>query len=68
MESLVNGVLLGEKGGGGGVMSPTLFNLFVEDLSSYLDNSKGVTISDRKIDHLLFADDLVHLSETNTGL
>ena len=58
----VNGVLQG------GVMSPTLFNLFVEDLSSYLDNSKGVTIGDRKIDHLFFADDLVLLSETNTGL
>ena len=51
-----------------GVMSPTLFNLFVEDLSSYLDNSKGVTIGDRKIDHLFFADDLFLLSETNTGL
>ena len=45
-------------------MSPTLFNLFVEDLPSYL----GVTIGERKIDHLFFADNLVLRSETNTGL
>lgn len=52
----------------GGVLSPTLFNIFIEDLPNYLDKSKGVKIDDTMICHLLQADDLVLMSETTAGL
>ena len=52
----------------GGVLSPTLFKIFLEDLPKYLDNSKGVKIGDTIISHLLQADDLVLMSETQSGL
>ena len=30
----------------GGVISPTLFNVFLEDISDYLDKNKGITVRD----------------------
>ena len=52
----------------GGVVSPLLFTMFLEDLPKYLNSKYGVTISDSKICHLLQADDLVLISETEYGL
>ena len=52
----------------GGVLSPNFFNIFLEDLPDYLSSEKGVYISHTKISYLLFADDLVLMSESPTGL
>ena len=52
----------------GVVISPTLFNFFLDDLSEYLDKSKGIEIGTIAICHLLFADDLILASETPSGL
>lgn len=52
----------------GGVISPALFNLFLEDLPNYMDSSTGVSISDTKVPYLLQADDLVLLSTSSAGL
>ena len=52
----------------GGVLSPTLFKIFMDDLKNYLDKNKGVTIGDILICYILFADDLCLISETKTGL
>ena len=52
----------------GGVFSPNLCNLFLEDIADYLNIDKGVYIGGRKIPYLLYADDLVLLSESPTGL
>ena len=52
----------------GGVLSPTLFKLFLDDMTGYLNRNSGVGIGNIKIDYLLFADDLVLLSESPSGL
>ena len=52
----------------GGVLSPTLFNLFVTDLGEYLDAGNGISVGDIIILYLLFADDLLLVSPTSTGL
>ena len=52
----------------GGVSSPTLFKLFMEDLIKYLDIANGVQIDDVMVAYLLLADDLALVSETSAGL
>lgn len=52
----------------GGVSSPQLFKIFIEDLVNYLDKSCGIQINTETICHLLLADDLVLISETRSGL
>ena len=52
----------------GGVLSPNLFKLYLEDLPDYLNAEKGIYIGGIKIPYLLFADDLVLMSESPTGL
>ena len=52
----------------GGVTSPTLFKLFLEDLPKYLDISNGVKVGNTRVHYLLQADDLILISETGTGL
>ena len=52
----------------GGVISPLLFNIFLEDLPSYLNKEQGAHINDIKINHILQADDLALISETKAGL
>ena len=58
----LNGVLQG------GVISPTLFKFFLDDISRYFDKEKGIRINEHSMTYLLFADDLILLSETDTGL
>ena len=53
----------------GCVLSPTLFNLFLSDLPNIFDEScNPVNILNSKQNCLMFADDIVLLSETPTGL
>ena len=52
----------------GGVSSPQLFKIFLEDLVKYLDKSCGIQINTETICHLLLADDLALISETKSGL
>ena len=58
----LNGVLQG------GVISPTLFNLFLEDLPRYLGQDYGIKIGNMLVNYLLHADDLVLMAETQAGL
>ena len=52
----------------GGVSSPQLYKVFLEDLVRYLDTSYGVKINEKMICHLLLADDLALISESRYGL
>ena len=51
-------------------LSPTLFNIFVNDLISYINSAKveAPHLGDLQVSCLLYADDLVLLSETKEGL
>ena len=46
----------------GGVISPTSFKIFLEDLCLYLDPENGVMVHNVRVSYLLFADDLVLFS------
>ena len=50
----------------GGVISPSLFKLYIDDMCQYFSGETGVTIGETLVNHLLFADDLVLMSETST--
>ena len=54
----------------GCALSPLLFNIFLSDLPAWLDSgdNKPICLFSKKISHLLYADDLVLLSETEEGL
>ena len=52
----------------GGIVSPKLFNLYLSDMNEYFDQASGVTIDETTFTHLLYADDLVLVSETAKGL
>jgi len=52
----------------GGIVSPKLFNLYLSDLSEYLDETCGVSIGGTTYTHLLYADDLVLISENSKEL
>ena len=54
----------------GGVLSPNLFNIFLHDLpEKFVANACApVTLHDTKIGCMLYADDLVMLSESESGL
>ena len=47
----------------GGVLSPKLFNEFLQDLGKYLNPKYGLKIGDIYLAYLLFADDIVLFSE-----
>lgn len=51
-------------------MSPTLFNIYINELATILEKSTapGLTLHDSEIKFLLYADDLVLLSPTKQGL
>ena len=53
----------------GGVLSPLLFNLYIDDIRELFDNKcDPVTLFNDPISHLLYADDLALLSTTQSGL
>ena len=52
----------------GGNASPTLFRTYLADLGEYLTKHVGLCISDTIIAHLLWADDLVLISDNERGL
>lgn len=54
----------------GDVLSPTLFNLYINGLSKDLNNgdTNPIVIGDVKVTSLLYADDLILLSESQEGL
>ena len=53
----------------GGILSPYLFNVYVDDLSHTLNRCRtGCLSGNITINHLMYADDLVLLSPSATGL
>lgn len=52
----------------GGVLSPLLFNILVSDLPEIFDSCDPVMLWDKPLPCLQFADDLVLISSTSTGL
>ena len=50
-------------------MSPILFNLFINDINEIYDVyfCHSVTLDNIKLSNLLYADDLILISETRTG-
>ena len=52
----------------GGVLSPKLFNEFLQDLGKYLNPKYGLKIGDIYLAYLLFADDIVLFSEFAVSL
>ena len=53
----------------GGILSPLLFNVYVDDLSIRLNKLNiGCTIGGTIINHILYADDLVLISPSTHGL
>ena len=55
----------------GCALSPLLFNLYISDLSSCLDSSENITaikLHSKRITHLLYADDLVLIAESENDL
>ena len=52
----------------GSILSPFLFNLYMDDLSRQLTECRtGCMIGDKKVNHLMYADDLVVLSPSSAG-
>ena len=51
-------------------LSPTLFNIFVDDFGSYyqVDSVQPPLLNNYPVSHLFFADDLILMSETSSGL
>ena len=53
----------------GGVLSPSLFNIFIDDIKHIFDNScDPIQMFDVPISHLLYADDLILMSSSCEGL
>ena len=53
----------------GDVLSPTLFNIFINDLSTELNSLRiGITLGDDRISHLLYTDDLTLMAENENDL
>ena len=52
----------------GGILSPKLFNEFLSDLPSHLNAVDGIEIDGNIFTHLLYADDIVLISESANGL
>lgn len=53
----------------GGILSPLLFNVYINDITACLNNSKvGCILANSTINHLLYADDLCLISPSTAGL
>ena len=53
----------------GGILSPQLFNIYIDGLSDILNKSSvGGSIGGKRINHMLYADDLCIVSLSSAGL
>ena len=53
----------------GDTLSPTLFNIFINDLIYEMNNlNLGIAIGEKRIGLLLYADDIVILAESESDL
>ena len=53
----------------GGILSPFLFNVYMDELSTWLNKlSIGCAVGNLRINHIMFADDLVLVSPSTRGL
>ncbi len=52
----------------GGMISPHLFTEFLYDLKEHLDKYSGIVVDDTLITYVLYADDLILCSDTESGL
>ena len=53
----------------GGVLSPLLFNIYIDDIKDIFDSSCcPINLFENPLSHLLYADDLILLSTSNAGL
>lgn len=53
----------------GGVLSPSLFNIFIDDIKDIFDDScDPVNLFDVPLTHLLYADDLILMARSKEGL
>ena len=53
----------------GGILSPYLFNIYIDELSNKLNKRKiGCFIGNSILNHLMYADDLVLISPSTSGL
>ena len=68
-KSLSDGFRVTNGGRQGGVLSPYLFCIYMDNLSNKLNNQNvGCFVGSRKINHLMYADDLVIISPSASGL
>ena len=49
-------------------LSPMLFNIFIDDIDIFDDSCHPITMQNEKINHFLYADDLVLVSDSPEGL
>ena len=50
-------------------LSPIMFNLFIDDMKNIFDTTcEPIIIQDIKLNHILYADDLLLMSHTKEGL
>lgn len=51
-------------------LSPTLFNIYINDIVSFIENYQGdpIIVGDNKINILLYADDIILISKSPNGL
>ena len=53
----------------GGILSPFLFNVYVDDLSANLNaRNVGCCVADARLNHIFYADDLVLIAPSSAGL
>jgi len=53
----------------GGPLSPNMFRRMLQDMGNYLEATEGIVLNDREILlHLLWADDLILVSDSCRGL
>ena len=52
----------------GGPLSPNMFRYMLNDLRGFINTSYGISIDDELLLHVLWADDLVIMSDTPEGL
>ena len=52
----------------GGIVSPNLFNHYLYDIGNYLEKKDGILVGSNPVNYLLYADDLILMSTTASGL